>query len=137
MKKMQKCFVSCSAKDAKLIRIFRQIVRSEIEFISCYSLGISGTEDVKYLETVPNTIQAADLFIAVLSPQSLESEQIEREISFAYNNELDTIIVYTTPFTISGPINLMLAENNMKCCLKDRYFSLVFNSFIQGNLRSE
>lgn len=124
-------FVSCTAKDKKLISVFRQLIRSDIELISCSSLNISGADDKNYLSVIPKAIQNADFFIAVLSPQSVKSEQIEREISFAFNNGLDIIIVYTSPFAISGPINLMLAENNMKCCLKDRHFAFSFSSYIQ------
>lgn len=123
-------FVSCTAKDKKLISVFRQLIRSDIELISCSSLNISGADDKNYLSVIPKAIQNADFFIAVLSPQSVKSEQIEREISFAFNNGMDTVIVYTSPFAISGPINLMLAENNMKCCVRDSNFSTHFKTYI-------
>jgi|GEM_PF-6750495 len=99
-------FVSYSHKDSSLV--FRIIGKLHaLGFHLWYDEGIDpGTE---WPEEIANHLISSSVFLLFLSPNSIDSHNVRREINFAIENKKQLICVYLEPTILSSGMQMQLS----------------------------
>ncbi len=124
-------YISCEKGDNSAIPVIRCNTSPNIELVCCKSMKIDYYKSQgQYLSAIPEIIANASFFVPIISPKSVDSELLQRELSFAYNRKIPIIPVFTKLFSIRGPLNLLLSEVGLVYILGDRNFPIDFRSKI-------
>lgn len=100
-------FVSYSRQDMSTVQVILEILRNNY-FRFWYDKGIkSGTE---WAEELGDKIDRCDQFLVLISPNSVKSKYVRKEIAMAISNEKNILVLYLEETTLSRGLELLIGD---------------------------
>lgn len=96
----RRIFISHSSKDNEWCHAFAAGLREASADVWYDASGLHG--GVAWVETIEREIESRELFLALLTPQALESEWVKREIQLAFAAHRTVVPVLLAPTPVTG-----------------------------------